>query len=225
MKFTPFICKVSIGISHLGIHSIIPCCTNTVWYLPVKCTQFFFRCGFSFIVYLISFPYFGEFLIKTYSSCTCWKWDDYSQLFSAAYVVNKLYLKYIVEPLTLTHVNISMFFCSLLVFWRRSWQKHLCCDALSNRELTVSTSSFISCTTRNNIIANLTYFQLFVDCSALHSDWSAVLCDLCNWCNFRVFNFVAHLPSAHGCCRNNSILHNAVSSYTTVRSNFRFSPR
>ena len=77
--------------------------------------------------------------------------------------------------------------------------------------------------TRYSIITDLTYFWLFLDCSALCSDWSAILCDLCYWCNFRVFNFMAHVSSSHGCCRNNSILYNAVSCNITVRSNFRFS--
>ena len=75
--------------------------------------------------------------------------------------------------------------------------------------------------TRYNIIANLTCFQLFPDCSALCSDWSAILCDLCYWCNFRVFNFMAHVSSSYGCCRNNIILYNAVSSnITVIISNF-----
>lgn len=97
-------------------------------------------------------------------------------------------------------------------------------NASSSQELTVFTGLCVSYTTRYNIItvANLTFFQLFLDCSALCSDWSAVLCDICNRCNFRVFNFWAHVSTSHGCCRNNSLLHNAVSSNITVNSNFSF---
>ena len=79
---------------------------------------------------------------------------------------------------------------------------------------------------KKNAKMTKTYFQLFLDCFALCSDWSAILCDLCNWCNCRVFNFMAHVSSSHGCCWNNIILYNAVSSNIPhiVKSNFKFLP-